>query len=162
VHALRTGRVDARGQELAQLFAGVGGAEAFAAATVGSAEAIRLAGKVGRLAPGGKADVTLLDLRDPGFVPLNDAVRQLVYTESSRAVRHVVVDGRQVIRDGRSVTVDEDALYEEIERLAPVLMKELDAIRKRNEQLMPYVEEAHRRTLGIDVGINRLLTGYPA
>ena len=148
--------------KLFALYSGGGGAEAFAAATVGSAEAIGLGGKVGRLAPGCKADITLLDLRDPGFAPLNDAVRQLVYTESSRAVRHVVVDGRQVIRDGRSVTVDEDALYEEIERLAPVLMKELDAIRKRNERLMPYVEEAHRRTLGVDVGINRLLTGYPA
>jgi cytosine/adenosine deaminase-related metal-dependent hydrolase len=90
--------------------AGEGGAKAFAAATLGGAEALGLGGQVGRIAPGYKADITLLSLRDPAFVPLNDAARQLVFTEPGRSVRHVLVDGRFVLRDGKSTTVDEEAL----------------------------------------------------
>ena len=61
--------------KLFALFAGEGGQKAFAAATVGGAEALGLADEIGRIAPGRKADITLLNLRDPAFVPLNDAVR---------------------------------------------------------------------------------------
>jgi guanine deaminase len=147
--------------KLFALIAGTSGAEAFTAATLGSADAIGLGGQVGRIAPGYKADLTLLDLHDPAFVPLNDAVAQLVYTESGRAVRHVIVDGELVIRDGRAARFDEDALYGEIERLMPVLSKELEDIRKRNARLLPYVVEAHRRTLAVEIGLDRLVPTHP-
>jgi len=148
--------------KLFALIAGTSGAEAFSAATLGSADAIGLAGQIGRIAPGYKADVTLLDLHDPAFIPLNDAVSQLVYTESGRAVRHVIVDGKLVIKDGRAARFDEDALFAEIERLMPVLTKELEAIRKRNARLLPYVEEANRRTLAVNIGLDRLVPSHPS
>jgi cytosine/adenosine deaminase-related metal-dependent hydrolase len=129
--------------------------QALVAATAGSAQAIGLGAEIGRIAAGRKADLTLLSLRDPAFAPLNDAVRQLVYTEPGRSVRHVIVDGRLVIEHGRAVMLDEDALYADIERLMPTLLRDLEAIRKRNESLMPYVEEANRRTLALDVGVDR-------
>src|SRR5207249_662464 len=141
--------------KLFALLGGDGGQRAFAAATLGSGQAIGLGGELGRIAPGRKADITLLSLRDPAFAPLNDAVRQLVYTEPGRSVRHVIVDGRLAIENGRATLLDEDALYGDVERLMPALMRELEAIRKRNERLMPYVEEAHRRTLALDVGLDR-------
>jgi cytosine/adenosine deaminase-related metal-dependent hydrolase len=132
-----------------------GGQKAFAAATLGGAQAVGLADEIGRIAPGRKADITLLSLRDPAFAPLNDAVRQLVYTEPGRSVRHVIVDGRLVIENGRAAMLDEDTLYADIERLMPALLRDLEAIRKRNEPLMPYVEEANRRTLALDLGVDR-------
>src|SRR5581483_10976105 len=147
--------------KLFALISGGSGAEAFCAATIGSAEAIELAGELGRIAPGHKADVALLDLRDPAFVPLNDAVAQLVYTESGRAVRHAIVDGRVVLRDGRAALLDEDALYAEIERLMPVLARELDAIRARNARVLPYLEEANRRTAAVDIGLDRFVPAAP-
>jgi len=131
------------------------GEKAFAAATIGAAQAIGLGAELGRIAAGRKADITLLSLRDPAFAPLNDAVRQLVYTEPGRSVRHVIVDGRLLIDNGRATMLDEDALYADIERLMPALLRDLEAIRKRNEPLMPYVEEARRRTLALDVGLDR-------
>lgn len=139
-----------------------GGQQAFAAATVGSAQAIGFGDELGRIAAGRKADITLLSLRDPAFAPLNDAVRQLVYTEPGRSVRHVIVDGRLLIDNGRATMVDEDALYADVERLMPALLRDLEAIRKRNERLMPYVEEAHRRALALDVGLNRFMPGDPS
>ena len=53
-------------------------------------------------------------------------------------------------------------LYEEIADLMPVLEKDLAVIRARNETLMPYVEEAHRRTLAVDGGLDRFVAGDPA
>lgn len=147
--------------KLFALFSGAEGQEAFTAATAGSANAIGLGAEIGRLEPGRKADITLLDLREPAFAPLNDAVRQLVYAEPGRSVRHVIVDGRLLIENGRATMLDEEALYAEVDKLMPSLLRELDSIRKRNARLMPYVEEAHRRTAAIDVGLERLAPGNP-
>jgi len=144
--------------KLFALLAGEGGEKAFAAATVGGAQALGLGDEIGRIAPGRKADITLLSLRDPAFAPLNDAVRQLVYTEPGRSVRHVIVDGRLVLENGRAATIDEDALYADVERLMPALLADLAAIRSRNERLLPYVEEAHRRTMVLDLGMDRFRT----
>jgi guanine deaminase len=141
---------------------GVGAEDAFRAATLGSAAALGLGGVVGRLEAGYKADIALLDLRDAALSPLNHAPRQLVYSETGRSVRHVLVDGRLVLENGRAATIDEPALYDDIERLMPSLLKDLEAIRKRNQQLLPYVEEAHRRTLALDVALNRFAPGDPA
>jgi len=141
--------------KLFALLSGDAGEKAFAAATLGSAQAIGLGAELGRIAAGRKADIALLSLRDPAFAPLNDAVRQLVYTEPGRSVRHVIVDGRLLIDNGRVTMLDEDALYADVERLMPALTRDLEAIRKRNAPLMPYVEEANRRTRALDVGIDR-------
>jgi len=139
-----------------------GSEEAFRAATLGSAEVIGLGGHVGRIEPGRKADITLLDLRDPAFLPLNDATRQLVYSECSRAVRHVIVDGKLVLREGRCTTVDEAALFDEIESLLPRLQEDLAAVQRKAAKYLPYVEEAHRRAVAADVGLDRYLPGAPA
>jgi imidazolonepropionase-like amidohydrolase len=144
--------------KLFALFAGEGGHQAFAAATMGGAAALGLGEEIGRLEPGRKADITLLSLRDPAFVPLNDAVRQLVYTEPGRSVRHVIVDGRVVLENGRAASVDEDALCAEVERVMPALRRELEAIRRRNERLLPYVAQAHARTAALELGLDRYRT----
>ncbi len=88
--------------------------EVLHAATVGGARAL-LRDDIGRLAPGCRADVVLVDLEDPWMMPARDPLRSLVYHAADRAVRDVFVDGRQVVRDGRVTTLDRaDAL----ERLA--------------------------------------------
>jgi len=136
--------------------------DAFRAATVGGARALNLEGEIGRISAGMQADITLLALDDPSFVPLNDAVRQLVLTEPGRSVRTVIVGGEVVIDNGRCTTVDEASLYEEVERLMPILEADLAAIRTRNEALLPYVAAAHQRTLAVDVGLDRFVTGDPS
>ena len=59
------------------------------AATEGGARAL---GFAGRIAPGYKADIVLLDLGHPNSLPLNDPVNQLVDTEDGTAVASVTVD----------------------------------------------------------------------
>ena len=67
-----------------------------------------------------------------------------------------------MIENGRSTQIDERALIEEVEALMPRLLEDLAAVRARNERLLPYVAEAHRRTLEVDVGLDRFVPGDPA
>lgn len=96
--------------------------EAALAATEGSARALGLGGRIGRLAPGYKADIVMLDLDHPNWLPFNDPVNQLVHTEDGTAVASVMIGGRLVVDDRRVVTVDLDRLRDRVaaarERLA--------------------------------------------
>ncbi len=64
---------------------------------------------LGRLAPGNKADIVLVDLDCPQMQPARDPLRSFVYHAADRAVREVFVDGRQVVADGKVLTLDQNA-----------------------------------------------------
>jgi guanine deaminase len=75
------------------------------AATLGSAKALGFA-DIGAIAPGMKADIVFLDLAVPHWMPHNGTMNQLVHAEDATAVRHVMIGGRFVYRDGRHTTID--------------------------------------------------------
>ncbi len=136
-------------------------ADALYAATLGGARALGLEGQVGAIRPGMRADLVLLDLNDPSLVPLNSAVRQLVFTEAGRAVREVIVDGRVVVEDGHVTTVDEAALAEEAAALLPRLHTDAEAVRERIAPIWPKVQEANRRAWAEPVPLWRYAGGCP-
>ena len=78
--------------------------------------------RIGRLAPGYKADIVMLDLDHPNWLPLNDPVNQLVHTEDGTAVVSVIIGGRLIAENRRLLTVDLDRLRDRVaqarERLA--------------------------------------------
>ena len=100
-------------------------------------------------------------------MPLNSALRQIVYTEGGRGVHTVIVDGRVVIRDRRLVTMDQTALFAQIMEVVPQFQKDFAEISTRIARLKPYLDEAHRRIWAEDVGGDRLFvdpvgpTPYP-
>ncbi|MCU1440290.1 MAG: amidohydrolase [Rhodoglobus sp.] len=132
---------------------------AWHAATRGGAHALGRDNGIGHIEVGFVGDVVTIDLSDPTFVPLNSAVRQLVYAESGRGVIDVVVNGRTVIKDRTLTTMDPQALIERVRELAPQYLADFEVVRQRTEKLRPYLLEAHRRTWNADVGLNRLFTG---
>lgn len=92
----------------------LGVAEAFTAATVGSAGFLGRE-DIGRLTPGAKADIVLVDLDHPLMRPVWDPLRSLVYSAAERAVRDVYVDGQPVVRDHRMLGLDRLAASEELQ-----------------------------------------------
>lgn len=88
-------------------------------ATLHGARTIGLESEIGSLESGKKADIVLLDRDRPEMVPLIDVANCLVYASDGRAVDTVMVDGRILVEHGRLVSIDEQSLYREAERLSP-------------------------------------------
>ena len=87
--------------------------EAVEAATTGGAAAMLMREQVGKLQVGLLADVVLLDQRSPALSPMNDGYNALAYCETGRSVKHVIVNGEVVVRDGKLTTLDVDAIAQE-------------------------------------------------
>lgn len=97
--------------------------QALAMATIGGARALGLEHLIGSLEPGKRADLALVALDGVHQVPRFDLspdnlYSQLVYTTKAHDVRHVIIDGRWVMRDGRLLTLDEDQIRAEAQRIA--------------------------------------------
>ncbi len=73
---------------------------------------------LGRIAPGATADLTIVRLDRPHHAPVIDPLRSLVYYSYGPDVDTVLVGGRLVVRHGRSSTVDEEALRQQVEDAA--------------------------------------------
>jgi 5-methylthioadenosine/S-adenosylhomocysteine deaminase len=84
--------------------------EAALASTEGSARILGFEGQLGRIAPGYKADLVMLDLDHPNWLPINDPVNQLVHCEDGNAVHSVMIGGRMVVENRRVLTVDLEKL----------------------------------------------------
>lgn len=93
----------------------ISASEAFTLATAGSARVLGFDGKLGTIAPGAFADLVFLDLGHINYVPLRDALLQLVNGESGAAIDSVMVGGRFILQDGRLLTVDEAKLRRDAE-----------------------------------------------
>ena len=88
-----------------------GAHDAFEMLTIRGAEAIGMADRIGSLEAGKRADLVVHDTSGPHWITRSaDPVLQLVWASDGRSVRDVIVHGRIVIRSGRCLTVDSDAL----------------------------------------------------
>jgi len=99
-------------QKARLLDAGVMPAEtAIRMATIHGAKALGLDRETGSLEVGKKADLIVIDFRKPHLTPFmggkySNAASNVVYAASGADVKHVFVDGRQVVRDHRLVRAD--------------------------------------------------------
>jgi len=84
------------------------------AATIGGANAL-LRNDIGRLAPGCRADIVLVDLKHPEMRPVRDPLRNLMYSASSQVVQDVYVEGQLVVSDRKVLTLDQDAALDRLE-----------------------------------------------
>jgi 5-methylthioadenosine/S-adenosylhomocysteine deaminase len=79
-------------------------------ATLGGARALGMEDRIGSLEAGKRADIVVVDVRVPRLTPLYDPVSHLVYAVKGGDVRHVVVDGKTILRDRKVTTLDEAAV----------------------------------------------------
>jgi guanine deaminase len=133
----------------------VGAKEAFAMATEGSAHALALAGEIGAVAPGRKADLVLLRGHSVFLQPLNHALNALVYAETGADVSTVLVGGRVVLDNGRVLTVDEKRLRRQAQEAADRLRRQNATAWALAEQLTPFVAAACHSAVATPYPVNR-------
>jgi cytosine/adenosine deaminase-related metal-dependent hydrolase len=93
---------------------GARAAEVFDAATIGGANALGRS-DLGRLAPGAKADVVIINLRSMRYGPARDPINALVEYGCGADVETVIVDGEVVVENGRSTRINDDELFAQAE-----------------------------------------------
>ena len=69
------------------------------------------------LAAGKKADLVVIDLKQPNMQPLHNIAKNLVYAGNKMNVKMTVIDGKILYEDGKFTTVDADEVYERANRL---------------------------------------------
>jgi len=109
--------------------------EAFAMATIGGARALGMDQIIGSLEVGKRADITVLELDRVHNVPhfdlsADNVYSRLVYAAKAADVAHVMVDGRWLMRDRRLLTLEEDRVRAESQRIA----SQVGAFLARREQ----------------------------
>jgi 5-methylthioadenosine/S-adenosylhomocysteine deaminase len=102
--------------------------DVFDAATLGGARALGR-DDLGRLAPGARADIVLVDLRAIHFGAVRDPIKSLVEYGSASDIDTVIVDGRTLIENKRALAVDEPKL--------------LDAVRESGERTWAGAQDWH-------------------
>ena len=91
-------------------------------ATLGGARALGLEAELGSIAPGKRADLVVLDLREPHLHPaIGDPVSLVVYAASASDVRDVFVDGTPVVLGHELLTAPIEEIVREADRAAAEL-----------------------------------------
>jgi 5-methylthioadenosine/S-adenosylhomocysteine deaminase len=114
-------------------------ADFFRAATLGGAAALGRK-DLGRLCPGAKADMIVVDLSSIRTGTVEDPVRTMVFNTTGRDVRTVIINGRIVMQDRKIPGLDLDdlrlrgqAYFEKLKRAYP----ERDYLHRPIESLFP-------------------------
>jgi len=88
-----------------------GAMDVFNASNLGGAHALGR-DDLGRLAPGAKADIVLVDFRSLAIGPAPDPIRALVHLATPDMVDTVIVDGRTLVRGKRLLVCDEQEVID--------------------------------------------------
>ncbi|WP_135821757.1 amidohydrolase [Halostella litorea] len=94
-------------------------------ATAGGAAAMGI--DAGRIEPGAKADLAVVDLEAAHLTPRHDLVSHLAYAARGSDVRHTVCDGEVLMCDREVLTLDERAVRERAEDRARDLVERAEA-----------------------------------
>ncbi|WP_116997370.1 amidohydrolase family protein [Desertimonas flava] len=110
---------------------------------------------VGRIAPGYRADLVILDrLRfSPG--PAAQIANQLVFAELGQSVEDVYVDGRRLVAGRQLVGVDEAAIRDEAREVRERLWAGLPERLQRFEERRPFLESLEASLAGIELDFAR-------
>jgi 5-methylthioadenosine/S-adenosylhomocysteine deaminase len=94
--------------------------DVFDAATLGGADALGR-NDLGRLAPGARADFVCFRADTMNMSPVRDPLKNIVYNALPGDIDLVVIDGREVAREGRVAGFEEHELAAELQRAAEQL-----------------------------------------
>lgn len=102
-------------------------ADLYNAATLGGAKALQR-NDIGRLQPGAKADIIIVDLNNADVGPVHDPIVALVHYCTARDIETVIVDGRILVEGHRAVEIDEERLVADVWPIYERLRQKLAAV----------------------------------
>ncbi|MEI8131863.1 MAG: amidohydrolase family protein, partial [Leptolinea sp.] len=85
-------------------------------ATVNGARAMGIFDQTGSIETGKKADFIVIDMDKPHLIPAFDPVSTIVYAAHGSDVDTVVIDGKIVMKGRKVLTLDEEAIKEDIQQ----------------------------------------------
>jgi cytosine/adenosine deaminase-related metal-dependent hydrolase len=86
-------------------------------ATLGGARAVNQETRLGSLEVGKKADLIVVDTLRPHLVPAGRIVSAVIHSGHPSDIESVMIDGQFVIRNDKVLTMDEDAIVKEADRV---------------------------------------------
>jgi 5-methylthioadenosine/S-adenosylhomocysteine deaminase len=135
----------------------IGAKEAFTMGTCGGARAVGMEAELGAVAEGKLADLTLLDQDSFAYVPINDPVQNIVFSEYGQSVRHVLVGGEVVVRDRRLTRINEDDLYARGREAAERFFTNNATAFQRIPEFLPAFEAAYQQAWATEYRRDRWL-----
>lgn len=86
-------------------------------ATIGGASALGLESEIGSLEEGKRADLIVLSLKGAHQEPVHDPISSIVFSSSGRDILLTVINGIEVYKEGKVMTVDEEESNEKLKVL---------------------------------------------
>lgn len=100
----------------------MGAEQTLGAATMGGARALGMENSLGSLEVGKKADFIVLDLDQPHLVPMYSIPSHLTYVARGSDVIHSFVGGRQLMKNRKLLTIDEQKLLATIRTMSDTII----------------------------------------
>jgi 5-methylthioadenosine/S-adenosylhomocysteine deaminase len=99
---------------------------AFTMATMGGARVLGMEKEIGSIEVGKRADVIAVRMDGPHSWPMFNVYSQLVYALKASDVSDVVVNGKILVRDRKTLTLDKTKIQAEAERYLGRIRKSLE------------------------------------
>jgi 5-methylthioadenosine/S-adenosylhomocysteine deaminase len=96
-------------------------------ATQGGARAVRQGTRIGSLEAGRKADLLVVDTQRAHLVPAGRIVSAWVHNGQPSDIETVMVDGQFIMRNRKVLTMDEDSLIAEADKVGRRIWKQVQA-----------------------------------
>lgn len=87
-------------------------------ATFGGARSLGLENEIGSLEAGKQADICVFSLDNAAQMPVNDVYSALLFASNARDVLMTMVAGEEVFKNGKTLSIDENALKDEMRKIA--------------------------------------------
>lgn len=94
-------------------------------ATIGSAQVLGLADKIGTIERGKRADIVLIDLQQPKVQPVYSVESAIVYAASGSSVVTTIVDGKILMRRGELLTINENEVIRKADEYRQKVLRSL-------------------------------------
>ncbi|MDO5301681.1 MAG: amidohydrolase [Tissierellia bacterium] len=109
-------------------------AEVLRMATINGAKAMGQEEELGSIEVGKKADLAFFDLTSLNFTPRNNLISALVYSASSEDVRHVLCDGKFILKDRKLTRINLEEVQEEVRQRLTALLERKKAHDQRKRK----------------------------